>query len=243
MRKLSWTACLVSGFLVAGVTGAAITGMPGLTSADTPAAVAKNQLSVEALGTMLSAIGLKAERTESRYDFQFSSKIGEEWQLSMSAVLSNDNSSIWIMAWLDECPKNAADVPRQALLRLLADNDSLGGGKFFAFIASNRRFTLQRVMENKDITSAGMRAALTDLAKTVVDTYPHWNTGNWKTMTAPSGSEGDAATGAATADTKGADAKGAGAAPATPATAAPSASKTPATKSAAAPATKAAVKK
>ncbi len=177
MRKLSWTACLVSGFLVAGVTGAAITGMPGLTSADTPAAVAKNQLSVEALGTMLSAIGLKAERTESRYDFQFSSKIGEEWQLSMSAVLSNDNSSIWIMAWLDECPKNAADVPRQALLRLLADNDSLGGGKFFAFIASNRRFTLQRVMENKDITSASMRAALTDLAKTVVDTYPHWNTG------------------------------------------------------------------
>jgi hypothetical protein len=240
---------MLSGLIVAGGAGAAITGMPGLNAADTPAAAAKGQLTVEALGTMLSAIGLKAERTESRYDFQFSSKIGEEWQLSMSAVLSNDNDSIWIMAWLDECPKNAADVPRQALLRLLADNDSLGGGKFFAFIASNRRFTLQRVMENKDITSASMRAALTDLAKTVVETYPHWNTGNWKTMTAPSATEGEAGAAGTTAETKGAAAAPAAAPTGTGATGAATAGKAPttkaaapATKAAAAPATKAPVK-
>jgi hypothetical protein len=192
MRKLMWSACLVAAVAVAGVAGSVMTGPSRLTAADgtAPAAAAKGQLTADSLGTMLTAIGLKAERSESRYDFQFSSKIGEEWNLSMSAVLSNDGQAIWMMAWLDECPKNAADVPRQALLRLLADNDSLGGGKFFAFIASNRRFVLQRVMENRDITSASFRASLTDLAKTVVETYPHWNTGAWKTLSAPaSGSD------------------------------------------------------
>jgi hypothetical protein len=202
MRKLVWSACLLAVVAVAGVAGSVMTGPARLTAADTPAPAAKGALTADSLGTMLQAIGLKAERSDSRYDFQFASKIGEEWNLSMSAVLSNDGQSVWLMAWLDECPKNAADVPRQALLRLLADNDSLGGGKFFAFIASNRRFVLQRVMENRDITSAGFRAALTDLAKTVVETYPHWNTQNWKTMTSSQTTEGQASTAPAAIDGK-----------------------------------------
>jgi len=225
MRKLVWSTCLLTVVAVAGVAGSVMTGPARLTAADTPAPAAapaaKGALTADSLGTMLSAIGLKAERSESRYDFQFASKIGEEWNLSMSAVLSNDGQSVWLMAWLDECPKNAADVPRQALLRLLADNDSLGGGKFFAFIASNRRFVLQRVMENRDITSASFGAALRDLAKTVVETYPHWNTQNWKTMTASQGTEGQAAAPAGNAAPAGTSAKPSATAakvPATPAT-------------------------
>ena len=38
----------------------------------------------------------------------------------MSAVLSQNGQSIWLMAWLDELPRSSAEVPRAALLRLLA---------------------------------------------------------------------------------------------------------------------------
>ena len=91
---------------------------------------------------MLSALGLKATKTDSRYDFTFTAKHGEEWSLSMSVVLSTDEKSVWIMAWLDELPQSAADVPRTALLRLLADNDKIGHGMFFSYVAGNRRFVL-----------------------------------------------------------------------------------------------------
>ena len=75
MRKLMWSACLVAVVAVAGVAGSVMTGPSRLTAADgtAPAAAAKGQLTADSLGTMLSAIGLKAERSESRYDFQFSS--------------------------------------------------------------------------------------------------------------------------------------------------------------------------
>jgi hypothetical protein len=91
----------------------------------------------------------------------------------MSTVMSQDGSSIWIMAWLDELPKSAADVPRTALLRLLSDNDKLGKGKFFAYIAPNRRFVLQRVIPNENITAATFKAALDDLGQSVVGTHAH----------------------------------------------------------------------
>jgi len=133
------------------------------------------------LGNMLRAMGLKPKQEEKRYDFRFKALLNkEEWELSMSAVLSTNGKSIWVMAWLDELPKSAADVPRTALLRLLADNDRLGKGKFFAYIASNRRFVLQRVVPNEKMTTAAFRDVLKDLGATVVVTYPHWSVSNWK---------------------------------------------------------------
>lgn len=137
------------------------------------------ELDVEALGNMLAAIGLNAERTETRYDYAFKSKHGDDWEMSVSTVLSTDNKTIWVMAWLDELPKNATDVPRTALLRLLSDNDKLGNGKFFAYVASNRRFVLQRVLLNENITSAKFRDVLVDLADSVANTFPHWSVSQW----------------------------------------------------------------
>ena len=102
----------------------------------------------------------------------------------MSAVLSEDGQSIWVMAWLDELPKSAADVPRTALLRLLSNNDKLGGGKFFAYVSGNRRFVLQRVIANQGVTADGFRVMLRDLGRTVVETHPHWSVANWKSSTA-----------------------------------------------------------
>ena len=98
----------------------------------------------------------------------------------MSAVLSQDGESIWVIAWLDELPRSAAEVPRAALLRLLAENDRLGNGKFFAYLSGNRRFVLQRVIPNRSITTALFGEVLRDLGSSVVVTQPHWTVANWK---------------------------------------------------------------
>lgn len=174
-------------------TGAAAPAKPAVASAK-PAEKLPGELDVEALGNMLAAIGLEAERTETRYDYAFKSKHGDDWEMSVSTVLSTDNKTIWVMAWLDELPKNATDVPRTALLRLLSDNDKLGNGKFFAYVASNRRFVLQRVLVNENITSAKFRDVLVDLADSVASTYTHWSVSQWNST----GSESSTAQGSGT---------------------------------------------
>lgn len=142
---------------------------------------ANGQLTEQSLGNLLGAMGLRPAKKQKRYDFRFKATLKkEDWELSMSAVLSQNGESLWVIAWLDELPKSAADVPRTALLRLLAANDSLGKGKAFAYIPSNRRFVLQRVLSNKNMTTATLRDALKDLGSTVVLTYPQWSTSNWK---------------------------------------------------------------
>lgn len=172
------------------VLGAAVAALaaPAVVAAQqaAPTAAAKGKLTDDTLGTLLKAMGLEAKLSEKRYDFAFKSTIADQdWELSMSAVLSQDASSVWIMAWLDELPKSAADVPRTALLRLLSENDKMGKGKFFAYIASNRRFVLQRVIANENMTSASFRAALDDLGATVVHTHAFWSTSNWSGSTTP----------------------------------------------------------
>ncbi len=154
---------------------------PSATAKATTVAAKPGQLSEEQLGNMLKAMGIEAKKIESRYDFEFKAiQNKEEWALSMTAVLSQDGSSLWLMAWLDELPKSAADVPRTALLRLLSDNDRLGGGKFFAYVATNRRFVLQRVIANEGVTTKVFRSWLDDLGGSVVETFDHWSIAAWK---------------------------------------------------------------
>ena len=136
------------------------------------------------LANLIDSLGLEAERTESRFDFEFLAKMdSDQWKLSMSTVLSQDGKTVWLMAWLDELPKSAAEVPRTALLRLLAENDKMGNGKFFAYIAGSRRFVLQRIVSTEGMTSDSFKAALQDLGSTVVQTYPQWAVANWKPPT------------------------------------------------------------
>lgn len=163
----------------AAVAAWAIFGAP-FAQAQSSSEGSSGQLTEESLGRMLQAMGLKPQKVEKRYDFTFKAiHEKEEWALSMTAVLSKDGESIWVMAWLDQLPKSATQVPRTALLRLLADNDRMGDGKFFAYVASNRRFVLQRVIPNKNITTRRFGLTLQDLGQTVADTHPHWNVANW----------------------------------------------------------------
>ncbi|MEQ9411515.1 MAG: hypothetical protein RIK87_27620 [Fuerstiella sp.] len=141
-------------------------------------------LTEDALGEMLNTIGLKPVKTEKRYDFAFKTSVrGEEWKFSMSAVLSRNGESLWVMAWLDEIPKRSSEVPQLALLRLLAANDRMGNGKFFAYIPNNKRFVLQRVVKNERVTTKRMMEALQDLAISVADEYPNWAVANWAPST------------------------------------------------------------
>ncbi len=141
---------------------------------------APGALTEKSLGELLESIGLKPDKQQQRYDFAFLAPFDDQkWELSMSAVLSQDGTSIWLMAWLDECPKASAEVPKTALLRLLAENDKLGGGKFFAYIPSNRRFVLQRVVPNENMTTAKFKSVLQDLGSTVVETFPTWSVAGW----------------------------------------------------------------
>lgn len=138
------------------------------------------RLTEESLGSVLTSIGLKPIKTDKRYDFAFKTTIrGEEWKFSMSAVLSRNSESVWLMAWLDQIPSQSSDVPRTALLKLLAANDRLGNGKFFAYIPTNKRFVLQRVIKNNGMTTRKMMDSLQDLAVSVADEYPIWSVAKW----------------------------------------------------------------
>lgn len=138
------------------------------------------QLTEDQLGQMIAAIGIKPEKQQQRYDFAFRAKMGEqEWELSMSTVLSQDQKTIWVMAWLDPLPQAVNDVPRNALLRLLAENDKIGNGKFFAYIPANRRFVLEKVVPNENMSSARFKVILQDLGTSVVETHQVWSVANW----------------------------------------------------------------
>lgn len=183
----------VKGLVVAG----ALAGLAPVVVPTHPAAAqdqaAAGQISEEQLGQMISALGLEPEKKLQRYDFAFRAVLDDQqWELSMSAVLSQDKESVWVMAWLDELPKASSDVPRTALLRLLAQNDQLGNGKFFAYVPNNRRFVLQRTIPNQNLTSAQLRAVLQDLGTSVVETYPVWSVSNWNPSGVPAAPTGQA---------------------------------------------------
>jgi hypothetical protein len=146
-----------------------------------PTTAANQQVTEAQLGSLLSELGLQPKQVKKRYDFTFKARQdGNEWDLTMSAVLSRDGQYIWVMAWLDPLPKNPGDVPKMAMLRLLANNDRLGKGQFFAYVSGNRRIVLQRVVENRGITQAKFREIVTDLSISVIQTYPYWSVENWK---------------------------------------------------------------
>lgn len=173
------------GLLAGAAGGVLFTGAAARAAEPTPGA-----LTEKSLGEMLESLTLKPDKQQQRYDFAFLAPFDDQkWELSMSAVLSQDSTSVWIMAWLDECPKSAAEVPRTALLRLLAENDKLGGGKFFAYIPSNRRFVLQRVIPNENMTPAKFKVILQDLGATVVETHPTWSVAGWNQTMPPGGAE------------------------------------------------------
>ena len=153
---------------------------PAASAAGAAPEIPAGGLTEDALGETLAALGLTATKEKSRYDFQFATTLeGEKWDFTMSAVLSRNGQSLWVMAWLDELPKSAAAVPRSALLKMLAANDRMGAGKFFAYIPANRRFVLQRVVANEAMANKKVRGLLIDLGRSVKAEYGTWSVEGW----------------------------------------------------------------
>ena len=169
--------------LAAGAAASAAPQEPGVPQAGGPGGpiqVPDGGLSEQELGDMLRALGLRPTKTKTRYDFQFKTTLEEEkWDFTMSAVLSRNGQSLWVMAWLDELPKQAAAVPRAALLKMLAANDRMGSGKFFAYIPANRRFVLQRVVANEGMSNRKLQGLLIDLGRSVRSEYGVWSVAGW----------------------------------------------------------------
>ena len=184
------------------LAGAAVTATVATTAS---AADDETGITNEQLEQLITSLGLKPNQNEQRFDFGFKAALNEEeWELSMSAVLSQDGNTVWVMAWLDELPKSSAEVPRTALLRLLAANDQMGNGKFFAYIPANRKFVMQVSIPNQDMTSAKLQEVMKDLGNAVVETYPQWHTANWaqaETAAAANPAAAGAATGGQAAST------------------------------------------
>jgi hypothetical protein len=167
--------CVVGGFAALVMGLATLAFSPGMAAQS-----AGNPLTEVSLNNALQSIGLKTKKDHQRYDFSFKADFqGEEWEFTMSAVLSQNGENLWVMAWLDELPKASGEVPKTALLRLLANNDRLGKGKFFAYVHENRRFVMQRVLDNQDLTADKLRDVLQDLGGSVAETYDYWAVEKW----------------------------------------------------------------
>ncbi len=151
-------------------------------AADT--STATGAIDTERLGRMLRSLGVKPRAAGTRFDFEFHSQQGgQEWDFAMSAVISQDGGTIWVMAWLEEMPTKAAKVPAAALLRMLAENDRLGNGKFFAYDRRNRRFLMQRVVQNRQVTPERLRGVFVDVAKGVMGSHSVWSVSRWDKQT------------------------------------------------------------
>jgi hypothetical protein len=148
-----------------------------------------SQLSLASLGTMLEAMGLKPNKFESSYNFTFPFKAETEWNMTMAATMSADEQGIWLTAFLAELPSSAADVPRTALLRLLAQNDEMGEGIFFAYMSKVRKIVLECFLANEDLNSAVFKECLSDLASRVAATQQYWDVAEWKKSPAGSGKD------------------------------------------------------
>ena len=193
--KVSLRGWIVIGLFTAGLAAWLVSLRSDLTAAEklpapqtrsVPARTPEYRLRQAWLGQLLRAAGSAPRQLDSRYDFTFRSTYeGTEWNLTMTAILSNDGEWVWLMAWLDELPRESSDVPRTALLRLLALNDQLGAGKFFAYMPSSRRFVMEQAIPTRGLDAKRLRAALVDLGASVAKTYPQWAVANWRTLASP----------------------------------------------------------
>jgi hypothetical protein len=69
---------------------------------------------------------------------------------------------------------------------MLAENDKMGKGQFFSYISTNKRFALQQVIENRELTTKKFRTTLRELGQTVYHTYPIWSVDSWNETAAGS---------------------------------------------------------
>jgi len=141
-----------------------------------------NALNFKQLGAMISQMGLEPYRVQSRYDFQYRAKLdGQEIELSLSAVLRENDSLIRVSAWLDPLP--AGIIPGTPLLDMLSRNEEMKRGLRFAYSKQTGRFLLEKTVPNKEITPELLATIFQDVSHSVTENWPVWSTSSWKNRT------------------------------------------------------------
>ncbi len=144
-----------------------------------PPTTSNKALNFKQLGAMISQMGLEPYRIQSRYDFQYRAKLdGQEIELSLSAVLREDDSLIRVRAWLDPLP--AGTIPGGPLLDMLSRNEEMNRGLRFAYSKQTGRFLLEKTVPNKEITPELLATIFQDVSLSVTENWSVWSTSSWK---------------------------------------------------------------
>lgn len=138
-----------------------------------------NALNFKQLGAMISKLGLEPYHVQSRYDFQYRAKLeGQEIELSLSAVLREDDSLVRVRAWLDPLP--AGIIPGGPLLEMLSRNEEMNRGLRFAYSKQTGRFLLEKTIPNKEVTPELLATIFQDVSLSVTENWTVWSTSSWK---------------------------------------------------------------
>ncbi len=138
----------------------------------------KNALNFKQLGEMITQMGLEPYRVQSRYDFQYLAEFeGQEIELSLSAVLRENDSLLRIRAWLDPLP--AGTIPGAPLLEMLSRNEEMNRGLRFGYSKQTGRFLLEKTVPNTQITPELLTTIFRDVSLSVTENWSVWSTDSW----------------------------------------------------------------
>jgi hypothetical protein len=96
------------------------------------------------------------------------------WTFSLTVVLSNDGTYLWLSSPLTQIPDGAQASP-QALLKLMERNYQIGPSFFSFRPAQGNRIYLSAPIANHNLTPAKFRSQMDEFLSTIQETYPLWD--------------------------------------------------------------------
>lgn len=138
-------------------------------------------LTPESLGTLLREdMGLDASPFENRHDFLYKADLqNQELELFFSVALSTDQKQLRVRAWLDPLPEGM--ISEEPLLKLLNRNAELTAGLHYAYSREGRRFLIEAVLKNDQMTAEKLKTALNEVSMEVATSWGLWATSEWTT--------------------------------------------------------------
>jgi hypothetical protein len=132
----------------------------------------------EGLAALLNGLGYQPEvkmfPTGGRY-YQLAIKQAD-WTYDIRAFVNANRTELWLTSPLAYVPRDQATTSE--VLRLLADNEQIGGAHF-AYNSATRMLALHRSIANRGITPVQMRTELEEFMTTIRRTQPLWEPSMW----------------------------------------------------------------
>ncbi len=105
-------------------------------------------------------------------------KTDDEWTFAMDASLTASKATVWLVMRLKKIddPKK---VPVEALLKLMAENDSIAPMSY-SFDEKTPQFYLNQAVDARDFNAANLRKALDAMTASARRTANYWNPDRWQ---------------------------------------------------------------